>query len=222
MAINLRTLPRRLLRAIAARAWLRPLLVVRGDARRSQVALTIDDGPDASTLEYLDLLDRHGVRATFFVVGACCRARPALVLEIVRRGHELANHTFTHGRLPGMSRIDLARDLEQTEELLPSLAPGRPLVRPPHGDVTLRSLGLCALAGYRTVLWSLDSGDSRTHDVNALVARVVPGASAGEIILLHEGQPWTLAALPRIIDGLRVRGLEPVTVGELLAPRGRS
>ena len=212
---------RRLLRAAAAWPALPSLLVVRGDPHRHEVALTLDDGPDAMTPEYLDVLARAGVRCTFFLIGENCRARPDLVLEIVRGGHEIGNHSSKHDRFPSMSSLELARDLEDTQDLLPSISPGRPIVRPPHGDTSLRSLALCALAGYRTVLWSLDSGDARVRDPDELVARVsVPHVRRGEIILMHEGQSWTLAALPRIIEGLRAGGLEPVTVGELLAPRG--
>ncbi len=200
-----------------AGADLLPASVVVRRGRRSapRVALTFDDGPDHLTHQYLDLLDRLEVRATFFLLGAACAARPADVRAIVSRGHEVAAHGFTHRPFPSLSNDALVDELRRCEQLLPPSEHSRPLVRPPRGATTTGSLLRCAAAGYRTVLWSLDSDDCRTDSVDAIVARVV-ASEPGEIVLFHEGQAWTLAALPRIVEGLRARGLAPTTVGELI------
>jgi peptidoglycan/xylan/chitin deacetylase (PgdA/CDA1 family) len=90
-------------------------------------------------------------------------------------------------------------------------------VRPPQGAATLGSLARCARAGFTTVLWSLDSDDCRDESPAALAARLGPErVSPGEIVLLHEGQRWTLEALPAILGGLRDAGYALVTVSELL------
>lgn len=191
------------------------VVVRRGSARSRRVALTFDDGPDHLTHEYLDLLDRLEVRATFFLMGSACVERPGEVRAIVSRGHEVAAHGFTHRPFPSLSREALLEELRQCALALPPSEQRRPIVRPPRGATTPRSLLRCAAAGYRTVLWSLDSDDCRTESVDTIVARVVT-SEPGEIVLLHEGQSWTLAALPRIVEGLRARGLEPTTVGELI------
>src|SRR5262249_45209142 len=111
----------------------------------------------------------------------------------------------------------LVDELAHTSDLLPPCLSPRPFVRPPQGRVTPRSIARVALAGYTTVLWSLDSDDCRTRDPQEVAARVSPANVApGEIILLHELQPWTLAALPTIVRNLREGGYEFATVGELL------
>jgi len=201
----------------AASALAPSLLVARGPSDRRAVALTFDDGPDDFLDEYLAALDRFGARATFFVLGKQCAARRDALLEIVRRGHEVASHGYTHQRFPALSGAELDEELALTAALLPVPRTRRPLVRPPQGATSLKSLMRTSLRGYTTVLWSLDSDDCRTQSAAEVASRVAPERVApGEIVLLHEGQPWTLEALPPILDGLRGAGYALVTVGELL------
>jgi len=212
------TFKSRLLRRLAE-AVPSEVLVVRGSTapRRRLVALTFDDGPGEMTPRYLDLLAELDARATFFVVGENVARAPDRVLAYVQRGHEVAGHGFTHTPFPLLGPAALIEELTRTADLLPPCVSRRPFVRPPQGRVTPRSLARVALAGYVTVLWSLDSDDCRTRDVSAIVARVANGRVApGEIILFHEQQAWTLDALPPIVEGLRRAGFALVTVGELL------
>jgi peptidoglycan-N-acetylglucosamine deacetylase len=193
----------------------RDILVRRGSRKLARVALTFDDGPDELTPRYLDLLDRLAVRATFFLIGESCARSPSAVNEIVARGHEVASHGHTHKTFPSLTAPELAAELARVQELIPPSERRRPLLRPPRGAVSPRSLLRCAAAGYTTVLWSLDSDDCRTTSPDDVVARAAT-STAGEIVLLHEGQPWTLDALPMIIERLRDAGLELGTVGEML------
>jgi len=208
------------LRTLASRALPRSVLTYRGvgDARR--VALTFDDGPHEMTLAYLDLLERFGARATFFVVGNQCIGRSEILRRIVERRHEVAGHGFSHRAFPKMGIGPLHDELQRTTALLPpERATPRRLVRPPYGATSVRSLAVCAAAGYTTVMWSRDSDDCRTQAPDEIVARVAPAdLRPGEIVLLHEGQSWTLAALPRILEALANAGWKAVTVGEILAP----
>jgi peptidoglycan/xylan/chitin deacetylase (PgdA/CDA1 family) len=188
-------------------------------SRRVRVALTFDDGPDELTRSYLEVLDRYKARATFFVVGRQCAARPELVSEIAAGGHELHAHGYSHRSFPSLSAKELRGELARTAALLPRYPGRRPLVRPPHGDVSLSSLRTCVQAGFTTVLWSRDSGDWRTTSADDVCA-AFGGDSAplepGAIVLLHEGQPWTLRALPKLLGHLSEGGHDLVTVGELL------
>ena len=193
------------------------VLVRHGPRDRSRVALTFDDGPDAMTREYLDVLDRLGVHATFFVVGEKCAEHGDLLVDMVRRGHELGHHGFRHLRLPRLSLREIRDELRRTAEVLPPSRTRRPLVRPPTGESSVRSLLACALLGYRTVLWSCDSDDYRTRDAGEIARRLGPSiVEPGDILLLHEGQQWTLDALPQIIARLLEAGFAIGTVGELL------
>jgi peptidoglycan/xylan/chitin deacetylase (PgdA/CDA1 family) len=194
------------------------VFVWRGSIDDSRVALTFDDGPTQLTEAYLSVLEEAGARATFFVLGEQCSRYPGIVADIARRGHEVANHGYSHVTFPRLERAGLLEaELERTAKFLPA-AGRRRMVRPPHGEVSLSSLVACAQAGFTTVLWSHDSDDCRTESADDVVRGVI-GADTrgGSIVLLHEGQTWTLDALPRILHGLKEAGHELVTVGELLA-----
>lgn len=206
---------------VCAEAVLPPSVAVwRGSGHLKRVALTFDDGPCELTDAYLRVLEQYGVLATFFVVGEQCAERPDLVANIAAHGHELAGHGYTHRAFPWLHAAGLLEDeLARTERLLPEVLPRRrPLVRPPRGATSLVSLAACARAGFTTVLWSFDSGDCRTesvHDVARSLCERPP--EPGGILLFHEGQEWTLGALPAVIEQLLEVGHEPVTVGQLLS-----
>jgi peptidoglycan/xylan/chitin deacetylase (PgdA/CDA1 family) len=206
------------LKHAAAAAVPRGVLVRRGPASGKRVALTFDDGPHAMTDAYLDVLDRFGARATFFVVGRACAQHGDAVRRIVARGHEVAGHGFTHTAFTKLDPGALHDELDRTAALLPPVRTQHKLVRPPTGATSVRSLALCARAGYTTVLWSRDSDDCRTTSPDEVAARLAPEAlRPGDIVLLHESQEWTLAALPRVLEGLARGGFEAVTVSDLLA-----
>lgn len=193
------------------------LAILRGPAGSRKVALTFDDGPDWMTERYLDLLDELGVRATFFLIGKQVAAQPQLTRAYLRRGHELLGHGYTHRRFPALSDAALSEELRQTAALLPPSIGGTQLVRPPKGSLDARSLLRLQREGFTPVMWSMDSLDYKLSDADAVLARLrrePPGG--GEILLLHEGQSWTLEALPGLVQLLRARGLEPVTLSELL------
>lgn len=205
-----------LVREFAARALPSNVLLLRGSRKGPRrVALTFDDGPDAMTLQYLRMLDRLDLRATFFLLGMNAEKRPDLVRAIVAAGHEVASHGFSHRTFPALGRRGLVDELIHTADLLPPSPTARPLVRPPRGALNAATLVQVAAAGYTTVLWSLDSDDCRTSDPNEVEARL-SRVEPGEIVLMHEGQKWTLEALPGIAARLREQGMEPTTVGELL------
>ncbi|HZL17940.1 MAG TPA: polysaccharide deacetylase family protein [Polyangia bacterium] len=210
---------RRLARRVAVRVLPHAVLIGRGATDRPRVALTFDDGPGALTADYLDVLEAFGARATFFVVGQTCVEHRAALSAIVARGHEAAGHGYTHRPFPSLPAGELREELAHTADLLPR-GQWRPLVRPPGGEVSPRSVGRCARAGYTTVLWSVDSNDCRTNSVADLVANLAPDRlGPGDIVLLHEGQRWTLEALPAVMGALRGAGYQMVTVSELMAGR---
>jgi len=186
----------------------------RGSSRR--VALTFDDGPNELTPAYLSVLARYDAKATFFVVGELCARHPELVNDIARAGHELAGHGYTHRRFTELSPAELKDELERTQALLPESGRRRPFVRPPHGAVSLSSTIGCARAGFTIVLWSRDSGDWRTERADDVVRTFDTALEPGAIVLFHEGQDWTLDALPEILSSLRKAGHELCTVGDLL------
>jgi peptidoglycan/xylan/chitin deacetylase (PgdA/CDA1 family) len=198
-------------------AWRAPEARQQSKKKAARVALTFDDGPTPLTLDYLTVLERLGAHATFFVIGEQCARHPDIVAEIAARGHELCGHGYTHRRFTELSGDELSDELERTQALLPPSVRKRAFVRPPHGAVSLRSMVTCARRGFTTVLWSLNSNDWRnkeTSQVEAAFRERTP--EAGEIVLLHDGQTWTMNALPTIVGALEKAGHELCTVGELL------
>jgi peptidoglycan/xylan/chitin deacetylase (PgdA/CDA1 family) len=201
-----RLLPRSVLFSHASRT-------VRG----KRVALTFDDGPDAMTPLYLDVLDTLGVRATFFLIGENLAATGDLAAKYVARGHEVGGHGWSHQSFPSLSPCELVEEIEKTEALLPSPRLGPKLVRPPRGELSAGTLLRLAAAEYVTVLWSVDSDDRRTRDPRAIEQRLAPErVRPGDVVLLHEMRPWTLEALRGAVGALRAKGFDFVTVSELM------
>ncbi len=189
----------------------------RGSVDRRRVALTFDDGPDDLTEAYLDVLDRHGVPATFFVMGDLTEARRSTILEYLRRGHQVGSHGYDHTRMTTLSPRALLDQLDRTAAVIGPVPQGRLWVRPPYGAVNPTVLAAMLARGYTIGMWSLDSHDFE-GSVDEIVARCAPERVApGDVLLFHEGYASTLAALPRIIDGLHGAGYELVTMADLVA-----
>jgi peptidoglycan/xylan/chitin deacetylase (PgdA/CDA1 family) len=194
-----------------------PGLLRRGPSTSPRVALTFDDGPDHMTERYLALLDTLGVPATFFLCGDRVEQRPDLVREYLRRGHQVASHGYDHTSFPKLTRAQLLDQCKRTDDALGGQFTGRSWIRPPHGMLDAGNVLSLLAAGYTVALWSLDSQDHSDKNVDSLVARCTREVSAGEVLLLHEGQPWTLEALPHIVSALRSQKLECVTMNDLFA-----
>jgi peptidoglycan/xylan/chitin deacetylase (PgdA/CDA1 family) len=184
-------------------------------------ALTFDDGPHArGTPAMLEILAGAGVRATFFLVGEQIRRDPALAGEIAAAGHEIGLHCDRHRNLlrlaPWQVRADIARAQEEIE-----MATGRVigLYRPPYGVLNATALRLARSRGWRTLLWSHWGRDWEARATpESIAARVTDGAGEGSVLLLHDADDYsapdswqrTVAALPRVLDTLSQRGLQPV------------
>ena len=195
-----------------------PGVLRRGPVTAKRVALTFDDGPDELTPHYLEMLDDLGVAATFFVSGMQAAKRPDLIREYLRRGHQVANHGYDHTRFTKLSRGKLLEQLARTEQAIGGQITGRQWARPPHGALDATSLLAMRAAGYLVALWSVDSGDYDERDPARLAERCSPAVvGAGDVLLFHEGQTWTLDAVPRIVTALHASGLECVTMHDLFA-----
>ena len=197
-------------------------MVCRGDGRRAQVALTFDDAPLPQTTEaVLATLAEKRVRGTFFAIGAQMAAQPQLTRRIVAAGHQLANHSWSHPRFLLKSSAFIAREIDDTEAQIRAAGyHGRAYFRPPYGKKLLGLPWVLKQRGMTTVMWDVDADRFRAQGAEAMAAQTVAAARPGSIILLHpfcaEECATDRAALPLMIDGLRARGLEPVTVAELL------
>ncbi len=211
---------------LAARAG----LVVRRGPPSPQVALTFDDGPHPEyTVQVLDVLRRYQVRAAFFFVGRHARELPHVAQQVVREGHSLGSHTYSHRHLwalgPRATWREVAAGVRAVEEVSGSRAK---YFRPPWGAFNAAALACCRQLRLVPVLWTVRAeGYWWRPTVHQMVQEVVLRAHPGAVVDLHDrgGFPDTparvLAALPGIIEGLRSRGLEPVSLDELLGPGHR-
>jgi peptidoglycan/xylan/chitin deacetylase (PgdA/CDA1 family) len=199
--------------------------LLRVKTSRKLVAITIDDGPTFSgsspTTKFLDVLKGRKAHATFFLIGGNAQPVPEVVRRELAEGNEVANHTWTHPHLPDLSSSEVKSELTKTQTELKSATGVTPhIMRPPYGESNktlnkqIRGLGLVP------IIWDVDTNDWMMPGVQSIVDAAVKPATAGSIILMHDGggdRSQTLAALPKIIDGLRAKGLEPVTLDELMA-----
>lgn len=167
-----------------------------------QLALTYDDGPNpAATPRLLDLLARHQIRATFFLIGSFVRQQPALTREIAAGGHLLGNHTVTHPKLAWQSAERIRQELRDASSLIEDTA-GAPVryFRPPHGSRRPYVLRAAAELGLQTVLWNVTASDWNPIGADAITANVERGIrrnqsrNRGSNILLHDGGHQTLGA----------------------------
>lgn len=205
-----------------ARQWLigsLPGVIRHGPRDRRRLAFTFDDGPCELTSAYLDVLAHYSVPATFFLMGDLCEAQPSAVFPYVAAAHQVASHGYDHRRFPSLSWEELDRQLQATEDVLGGQVTGTPWVRPPYGAINARVLWHLARRGFVTALWSYDSLDYSARDAQAVIDRCAPQRlRSGDVLLFHEGQKETLAALPTIIDCLLRDGYELVTMADLVTP----
>ena len=195
---------------------------------RREVALTIDDGPDpAVTPAVLDLLDTRRVRATFFCVAHQAQQHAALCREIVRRGHSVQNHSFTHAHTFSLlGPQGVRRELVQAQDALAQITGVAPrFFRAPAG---LRNVFLAPALhelDLQLTSWTRRGFDTARRDPSVVLARLARGLAAGDILLLHDrhaavatsGKPVSLEVLPSLLQQFVQAGLRAVTLAEALA-----
>ena len=185
------------------------------------LALTFDDGPHKDqTARILAVLQKYGVKATFFPIGENVKAHPELVKMAALQGHEIGNHTYSHPKLSSLADLALARELEQAADALQAITGGTPhLFRPPEGVISKQILSLAAQMEYQPVLWSVDTRDWAHTPTAQIVRHVLSTVQDGDIILFHDyvvGSSPTPNALRQLLPALLARGFQPVTITELL------
>lgn len=202
-----------------------------GTGRRQDktVAVTFDDGPDPDyTPRILDILRARNVPAAFFVVGVNAERAPGLIRRIFAEGHLIGNHTYTHPNIAAISPERARLELNTTQRLIEhDTGRSTTLFRPPYNadsepqtpeeiEPLLRAQNL----NYVTVGERIDPRDwEKGATADAIVAEVMAEKDNGHVLLLHDGggdRSQTVAALPRIIDGLRAKGYRFVALGEIM------
>lgn len=180
------------------------------------IYLTFDDGPAEDTAAMVDVLEQHGAKATFFVVGGMVQKHPQLLRAEAEAGHYIGNHTFTHPHLEAMPHAEFLRELNDTAAIVQKAAgdlltlDGRMhLMRPPYGSIDENTAPWSRELGYDMVLWDIDPNDWDQPGTDKIASQVLAEAEPGAIVLLHDGggdRSQTVAALRQILPELASKG----------------
>jgi peptidoglycan/xylan/chitin deacetylase (PgdA/CDA1 family) len=199
--------------------------VIRGPDGVPKVSLVINAGAgyEPATDQILAVLASRNVTTTFFIMGWWAEKFPDHVARIHAAGHEIAQHGYKVFDLTKVSDAEVAADLERADQIISGITgqTTRPLWSASAGNRDARVRAVAARLGYRTIVWSINSGDWRTDTTAESVLRLsTTGLMNGSIVELHMDSPRTLTStavvLGQIIDTARARGLEPVTITELV------
>lgn len=194
----------------------------RGDKTKRLIALTFDDGPDRkNTPRILDILKKYNVKATFFVIGKQVQKFPDAAKRIVAEGHDVGNHTYNHVILSKKSKLMVMEEVYKADkEITRTMGVKTYLLRPPFGIVTPEVREAVYDLKYNIILWNSDADDWKVPPVTRIINYEINHADNGGIILLHSGEGQkldaTIKALPIVIDILRKKGYQFVTISEML------
>ena len=196
------------------------VLPVRAAPGSKYVALTFDDGPSGKyTRTLLDGLYDRGATATFLLCGYRIQDYPDIAQRIFEEGHEIGYHGYSHDSMKAMSRRGIARELMDTEALLPEGC--RPVfLRPPGGFSSDAVKQVAQARGLAILHWSVDPHDWQTHNKQAIEKAVLKQVHDGDIILLHDMSTASVEAALDIVDALSAQDYTFVTVSELARIRG--
>jgi len=197
-----------------------------------QLALTFDDGPnDPHTLRLLEVLARHNVKATFFLIGRYVKQRPDIARELGRAGHVVGNHTFNHPNLIFASARETTMQLRDCEQALTdAVGEHSRLFRPPFGGRRPGTLKIVRALGLEPVMWNVTGRDWKGKPAEYVERRVTQQIRGGNVILLHDGghqkfgtdRSQTVIATDRLIARYKSEGYEFVTVPELMEKQALS
>ncbi len=196
--------------------------ICRGNASKRCVALTFDDGPDPrSTPALLDLLRDERVPSAFFCIGRNISAHPELTARIVREGHLLANHTYSHSNTTNFfGLVRLTEEMTRTQSAARDAAGVTPtFFRPPMGLSNPRVFKAATAAELKVIGWTARGIDTQITNPERIVRRILRGVEPGAIILLHDGNipaDRLLATVKLLLAKLRERGYECMRLDHIL------
>ncbi|WP_309383825.1 polysaccharide deacetylase family protein [Cerasicoccus frondis] len=193
--------------------------IYRVETDQPYICLTFDDGPIIETSrQWIELFDAHDCRATFFDLGNNVLAEPELAKAVFAAGHEIGNHSMSHPHLPELSLDEVRAQLTECSRVFQEVFGVAPKVfRAPFGEhsddvwTVLAELGLPAIMGKGASDWT------PSVTVEHIIEKTTEGVEAGDIFILHTWQAKTLTAMPEMIRRFKAKGLQLVTVSELLA-----
>lgn len=198
----------------------------KGRRGSKQIALTFDDGPnDPHTVHLLEVLSKHNVHATFFLIGRYVRQRPDLAREIGKRGHIIGNHTFSHPLLTFQSPESIRREITQCRDAIQdAVSEHSNLFRPPWGGRRPAVFRIARQLGLEPVMWNITGYDWKATSPEVIEQKVGPNIRGGDVILLHDGghasfgtdRSATITATDRLITRFLAEGYEFVSIPKMM------
>lgn len=195
-------------------------------AGSKKLALTFDDGPnDPHTLRLLEVLAKHDVQTTFFVIGKYAKKRPDILREITKSGHVMGNHTFTHPNLIFASLARVKSELQQCQAVIAEMTGDAPqFFRPPWGGRKPGTLQTARSLGLEPVMWNVTGYDWQGKPADYIESKIRGQVRGGDVILLHDGshaefgadRSQTVVATDRLIGHYKSQGFEFATIPEMM------
>ncbi len=195
-------------------------------ANPRQLALTFDDGPnEPHTWKLLEVLAKHEIRATFFMIGQYVQLRPQIARAVAQAGHAIGNHTFTHPNLIFCSQMQTRIQLTECNRAIEDTVGQTPkLFRSPFGGRRPSTLRIVRELGLQPVMWNVTGFDWDAHSSEAVERKVTKQVHGGDIILLHDGshkqlgmdRSHTVAATDRLIARYKAENYQFVSIPEIL------
>lgn len=195
-----------------------PIYCVQRDQK--MVAISFDAAwGNEDTQQLIDILDRYGVKATFFVVGSWVDKYPESVKALSDAGHEVMNHSNTHAHYPQLTADEVIADLNACNDKIETVTGVRPtLVRMPYGDYDDKSVQAARSIGMEPIQWDVDSLDWKEIPADEITQRVTSKVGPGSIVLFHNAALHTPEALPSILEQLTQEGYTFVPISQLILP----
>ena len=191
-----------------------------------QLALTYDDGPnDPHTLRLLEGLAKHNVRATFFLIGRYVQQRPDIVREVVKAGHVIGNHTFTHPLLTFKTAAEVRKELSECRSAIQdAVGEHSNLFRPPFGGRRPAVLHVARDLGLEPIMWNVTGYDWNAPPAAVIETKVSSQMRGGDVVLLHDGghkqmgadRSQTVLATDHLITRYKSEGYDFLTIQQML------
>ena len=186
-----------------------------------KIALTFDDGPHPRyTGQILEVLEEYDIKATFFVVGVNAKNYPDSLIDVIKKGHEIGNHTYSHPHVSGLNTYTLTDEVEKCESTIYGLTDYKTkLFRPPEGMIDADVRTVLRSLDYKVIMWDIDTRDWAHEPPEKIAENVISNIASGDIILMHDyighNSP-TVEAIKIFIPVLLEKGYKFVVISELI------
>lgn len=205
-----------------------PKIVFSFKTKEKSICLTFDDGPHPEyTPQILDLLAEHKIKATFFILGCKIPNYEEIVKRIIREGHQVGNHGFSHCNLIFKKSEIILNEINRTDELLRQCGvEGEIVFRPPYGRMSLRAMLLLGKLNKKVIMWNIPTKDYKAENSGKIVAKIHRKIKSGGIIVLHDAgkkiesdadRMPTIDAVSQIIAEILEMGYSFKTISEMMA-----